>query len=236
MVIDDLFDDPDFERELNEDNGEEDDFLDGLFDDKETEGLGMNEAGGLLDGVFGSSEPLLPFKREKRPARLDITKNSKKNHTNVQRYTKKELEDQLKKDYRYMKGKNYMMIQPFAMMADYFYKKKKSDEDEIADDGKNVEYDYVFVIGRLPKWKSTEEFKGKPYVIGECMFVRKGIYEVDGEQKLLLPHFALVVKKKYKVIKTKRIRDVLAPLKQRLRTGKPYGIYKEFPKLIRRAK
>ncbi|MCP4437803.1 MAG: hypothetical protein GY810_02580 [Aureispira sp.] len=236
MIIDDLFDDPDFEKELNDDGGE-DDFMKGLFDDEEdAKGLGMNEAGGLLDGMFGSSEPILPFKREKRPARLDITKNSKSNHRNVQRYTKKEMAEQLKKDHRYMKGKRYMMIQPFAMMADYFYKKKKSDEDAIRDDLKNVEFDYVFVIGRLPKWKSTEEFKGKAYVIGECMFVRKGIYDVDGERKLLLPHFALVVKKKYKVIKTKRIRDVLAPLKQRLRTGKPYGIYKEFPKLVERAK
>lgn len=212
--------------------------IDELNDDLEQ---GANEEENLLEGLLGnvlddpaSQQPALPFKLEKRIARLDITKNSKEDHRTVMRYTKKELENQLKKDYLYMMGKKYMMIQPFTVMGDYPYKKKSSDSDILND--KNVDEDYVIAIGRLPKWRGTEEFRGKPYLLGELMYVRRGTYYVNGEVKELLPHFALIIKKKYKTIKKKRVRDLFDPLKQRLQQGKPFEVYKEFPKILERKK
>lgn len=194
------------------------------------------EVGSIWGDLLGSSnekpEPLLPYKKEKRKARLDITKNSKSDHRNIKRYTKSELNDQLKRDYKYMLSKPYMMIQPVTIMADYPYKKKKSDDDESK--SYNTDYDYVMVIGKLLKWRSTEEFKGKPYKLGEIMYMRRGIYWVAGKKMSMEPHFAIVLNRSYKRIKTKRIRDMLAPLKQRLRSGKPFSIYKEFPIIIER--
>lgn len=167
---------------------------------------------------------------EKRPARLDITKNSEEDHRHLNRYTKKDLEEQVKKDYRYMRGKGYMMIQPFLILDEYPFKVKSSDSDVIRKDGKNVEEDIVLVIGRLPKLKGTEEFKRKPYIRGEIMFIRPGHYDIG----LLKPHFALVIKKKYKVIKQAkiRIRDLFDIVKNELQNGKPFIVYKEFPKFI----
>ncbi len=189
--------------------------------------------GSLLGMTNTKPEPLLPFKHEKRKARLDITKNSSEDHRSVKRYTKKELNDQLVKDYRYMMGKSYMMIQPVTIMADYPYKKKKSDSD-IEDGKKNVEEDYVLVIGKLQKWRGTEQFRGKAYKLGHIMYVRKGDYWIDGKEIAVEPHFAIVLHKTYKRIKSKRIRDLLSVLKHRLRTGKPFTIYKEFPMIVKR--
>lgn len=199
-------------------------------DDAEISGI----FGTLVDGgtESGKPDPILPYKKEKRKARADITKNSKEDHRLIHRYTKRELNEQLKRDYKYMLGKSYMMIQPVTIMADYPFKKKKSDSDAIK--SYNVDYDYVMVIGRILKWRSTEEFKGKPYKLGEIMYVRRGIYWVDGKRMSLQPHFAIVIHRSYKRIKSKRIRDLLAPLKQRLRTGKPFSIYKEFPIIVER--
>ncbi len=188
--------------------------------------------GDILEGVSGKPEPILPFKHEKRKARLDITKNSSEDHRTVKRYTKKEINDQLIKDYRYMMAKGYMMIQPVTVMEKYPYKKKKSNSDIIK--ARNVDEDYVLVIGKLQKWRGTEEFKGKAYKLGSIMYVRKGDYWVNGKIMAMAPHFAIVIHKSYKRIKSKRIRDCLAPLKQRLRTGKPFSIYKEFPILVKR--
>ncbi|MGH1337781.1 MAG: hypothetical protein ACRBFS_16795 [Aureispira sp.] len=194
------------------------------------------DAGGILGDLLGSSnqkpDPILPYKKEKRKARLDITKNSKSDHRDIKRYTKSELNDQLKRDYKYMLSKPYMMIQPVTIMADYPYKKKKSDDDSIK--SYNTDLDYVLVIGKLLKWRSTEEFKGKPYKLGEIMYVKRGIYWVAGKKLAMEPHFAIVLNRSYKRIKTKRIRDMLAPLKQRLRSGKPFSIYKEFPIIVER--
>lgn len=195
-----------------------------------------DDSGGILGALVGSSsqkpQPILPYKREKRKARLDITKNSKSDHRNIQRYTKNELNEQLKRDYKFMLGKPYMVIQPVTIMAEYPYKKKKSDDDEVK--SYNTDLDYVLVIGKLLKWRSTEEFKGKPYKLGEIMYVKRGIYWVDGKELSMEPHFAIVINRSYKRIKSKRIRDLLAPLKQRLRSGKPFSIYKEFPIIVRR--
>jgi hypothetical protein len=122
-----------------------------------------------------------------------------------------------------MKGKGYFMIQPFLIMDEYPFKTKNSDSDIPRKDGKNVEEDLVLVIGRLPKFKSIEEFKGKPYIRGEIMLVRPGLYDI-GQLK---PHFALVIKKKYK-----GIRELFEKVKNELQNGKPFIVYKEFPKKI----
>jgi len=169
-------------------------------------------------------------KLERRPARLDITKNSEEDSRIPNRHTKDDLEDQIKKDFRYMKGKGYFMIQPFLIMDEYPFKTKNSDSDIPRKDGKNVEEDLVLVIGRLPKFKSIEEFKGKPYIRGEIMLVRPGLYDI-GQLK---PHFALLIKKKYKVIKQAkiRIRELFEKVKNELQNGKPFIVYKEFPKKI----
>jgi hypothetical protein len=189
--------------------------------------------GELLGKTNQKPEALLPFKQEKRKARVDITKNSKEDHREVKRYTKKEISDQLIKDYRYMMAKNYMMIQPVTIMEKYPYKKKKKDSD-IIEEKKNVEEDYILVIGKLQKWRSTEQFRGKAYILGHIMYVRKGDYWINGEVRNMDPHFAIVPYRKYKRIKSKRIRDLLKPLKYRLRTGKPFTIYKEFPMIVKR--
>ena len=167
---------------------------------------------------------------ERRIARLDITKNSEEDHRHLNRFTKKELEDQLKRDYKYMKGKGYFMVQPFLILDEYSFKLKENDSDVIREDGKNVEEDLVLVIGRLPKFKNTEEFKGKAYVRGEVMFVKPGKYDVGD----LKPHFALVIKKKHKVIKQAkiRVRDLFDIIRNELQNGKPFVIYEEFPRLI----
>lgn len=176
--------------------------------------------------------PLLPFKKDPRKAKLDITKNSKEDHRTIMRFTKSEIQDQLKRDYKYMLSKPYMMIRPVTIMADYPYKKKKSDSDIMND--KNVDEDYVMVIGKILKWRGTEEFKGKPYKLGYIMYVKRGEYWVNGKIMKLDPHFAIVLKKSYKRIKPKRIRDLLSPLKQKLRNGKPFGIYKDFPIIVKK--
>jgi hypothetical protein len=205
-------------------------------DDDDEEDDDEEDTGGILGDLVGNSnqkpKPILPYKKEKRKARLDITKNSKSDHRNVKRYTKNELNEQLKRDYKFMLGKPYMVIQPVTIMAEYPYKKKKSDDDEIK--SYNTDLDYVLVIGKLLKWRSTEEFKGKPYKLGEIMYMKRGVYWVNGKEISMEPHFAIVINRSYKRIKSKRIRDLLAPLKQRLRSGKPFSIYKEFPIIIRR--
>jgi hypothetical protein len=62
------------------------------------------------------------------------------------------------------------------------------------------------------------------------MLVRPGLYDI-GQLK---PHFALVIKKKYKVIKQAkiRIRELFEKVKNELQNGKPFIVYKEFPKKI----
>lgn len=221
---------------LFEDN-EENDTLDSLFGEEENtieeeEGNDDDDGsifGDILGTVTGAKpEPILPYKKEKRKARLDITKKT----NTLKRYTKNELREQLKRDYKYSLGKSYMMIQPVTIMKDYPYKKKKSDSDEIKD--YNTEYDYAMVIGKLLKWRSTEEFRGKAYKLGEIMYMKRGVYWVNGTQMLMQPHYAIVINRSYKRIKSKRIRDLLAPLKQRLRAGKPFSIYKEFPIIVER--
>ncbi len=224
-----------FEDEPETTNSEDDLDLASFFeneeeDDEEDDGTGL--FGEILGALSSKPDPILPYKKEKRKAKLDITKNSKEDHRDIKRYTKSELQEQLKRDYKYMLGKPYMVIQPVTILADYPYKKKKSNSDAINDH--NVEYDYVLVIGKLLKWRSTEEFRGKAYKLGEIMYMKRGVYWVNGKQVRMEPHFAIVLHRSYKRIKSKRIRDLLAPLKQRLRAGKPFSIYKEFPIIVER--
>jgi len=232
---DDLFAFLEDEDEKKEEEESEDGLFSFLEEDKEEKKAkkkSSKKSKGLSQDWSQKPEPALPFKKENRKARLDITKNSSEDHRYVKRYTKKELNDQLKKDYRYMKGKRYMMIQPVTIMAKYPYKKKKSDSDIPKES--NTELDYVLVIGKLPKWRGTEQFRGKPYKLGHIMYVRRGEYWVNGEVVPMKPHFAITIRKSKKRIKSKRIRDMLAPLKQRLRTGKPFTIYKEFPIIVKK--
>ncbi len=227
-------DEEDLSSFLDEDEEEEEDMLSSFFEE-DPKGKSKSKEGGLFDALSGSSkpEPVLKYKHEKRKARIDITKNSKEDHRYIKRYTKKEIEDQLKKDYKYSLGKPYMIIQPLTILADYPFKKKSGDSD-IPNDY-NVDLDYVICIGKILKWKGTEQFKGKPYKLGEIMYMKRGDYWVNGKVETMDPHFAIVLKKSYKRIKSKRVRDLFKPLKQRLRSGKPFEVYKEFPIIVKRS-
>ena len=239
----------------DEEEEEEDDDLAAFLDDEEEEDededlaafLGSDDSSDSADNsvqedgsdwldsmTSGSKpEPVLAYKKENRKARLDITKNSKEDHRYIKRYTKKEIEDQLKKDYRYMLGKPYMLIQPLTILAEYPFKKKSSDSD--IPNEHNVDLDYIICIGKILKWRGTEQFKGKPYRLGRIMYLKRGDYWVNGKIHTFDPHFAIVLTKSYKRIKSKRIRDLFRPLKQRLRSGKPFGLYKEFPIIVKRS-
>ncbi len=239
----------------DEEEEEEDDDLAAFLDDEEEEEedddlaafLGSDDSSDSADNsvqedgsdwldsmTSGSKpEPVLAYKKENRKARLDITKNSKEDHRYIKRYTKKEIEDQLKKDYRYMLGKPYMLIQPLTILAEYPFKKKSSDSD--IPNEHNVDLDYIICIGKILKWRGTEQFKGKPYRLGRIMYLKRGDYWVNGKIHTFDPHFAIVLTKSYKRIKSKRIRDLFRPLKQRLRSGKPFGLYKEFPIIVKRS-
>lgn len=232
MITDDEdfdFEDDDFSWEDDEEDEEEadEDFSDIEDLDEEEEILPKKTVKPVKPTVTVS---YAETRLEKRPARLDITKNSGEDARHPQRFTKKELEEQLKKDYRYMKGKGYFMVQPFLIIDEYPFKVKSSDSDIIRKDGKNVTEDLALVLGRLTKFKTTEEFKGKPYIRGEIMLIRPGLYDI-GQLK---PHFAVVIKKKYKVIRLAklRIRNLFDIVKNELQNGKPVVIYKEFPKKI----
>lgn len=240
---DSLLDDEDdaFFDSLFSDTGDEsdetDDLLAALFaeDESDTE----EDYDGKVDGeVLGEStakpKPAMAFLEEKRKARLDITKNSKEDHRTIVRFTKTELAEQIRDDYKYMLGKSKMVIQPLTVIGGYPFKKKKSDSDIIREDGKNVDYGYAMVIGKLLKWRNTDEFRKKPYRLGKIMYVRRGVYWVNGKTMSLQPHFAIIIHKSNKRIKSKRIRDLLDPVKQRLRPGKPYSFYKEFPIIVKR--
>lgn len=232
-------DEDDLASFLEEDEADDDDadsFLDEEDDNDFDDDLVAEDAGqGWMDSLTGGSKPspILAYKKENRKARLDITKNSKEDHRYIKRYTKKEIEDQLKKDYRYMLGKPYMVIQPLTILAEYPFKKKSSDAD--IPNKHNVDLDYVICIGKILKWRGTEQFKGKPYRLGRIMYLKRGDYWVNGKIQTFDPHFAIVLSKSYKRIKSKRIRDLFLPLKQRLRSGKPFGIYKEFPIIVKRS-
>lgn len=227
------------EDEDDEDEDEDGFSLSSFFGDDEDEkpkkkgkSKDPDSGGGLLGSITGKPTPLLPFKVEKRKARIDITKTSKETPKDTVRYTQKELSDRIRKEYTYMLGKPYMIIQPILIMADYPFKKKRNDTDAIT--AQNVIYDYALVFGKQIRWRSQISFKKKPHRIGEIMYVRRGLYWVNGEELELDPHFAIIVKKSHKRIKFKRIRDLFLPVKQRLRSGKPFEVYKEFPILIKR--
>jgi len=176
-----------------------------------------------------STVEYLKFSEYSKISSLDITKNSKEDHRYVKRYTKKEAEDQLKKELKYFRGrcKSKIVIKPFVIMMDYPFKKKKSDSDIVND--KNIDEDFILVMGRLPKFRGTEQFKGKSYIMGQIAYLPSGGYDI-GHQ---LRHFGIKIKKQVrKKIKPRYIRDLFDPIKNSLRTGKPYSIYKELPRKI----
>lgn len=222
---DDDDDDDDFSWDTDEEEDEEDADSSFLPDNDES-------GGDLLTNLLtrATVANYLPIVEDNKKAREDITKNSSEDHRYVKRYTKKELEDQLVKDYKYLKDrcKSKMVVKPFLIMKDYPFKKKSSDSDIPRADEKNVEYDYVLVIGRLPKLKGTEQFKGKAYVRGLLAYIPQGNYDIGYQNR----HIGLVVKKKYKIIKKSRIRNLLDPLKNMLRNGWNFTVYKEFPRKI----
>ncbi|EJF53582.1 hypothetical protein SapgrDRAFT_1890 [Saprospira grandis DSM 2844] len=242
----------DFEEEDEEFSWEEDDFPQTEEDDfdwsfveekekaeEETEVLAEQDAQGedLLSSLFGGEkeaaeeeEPAqevgyLPMPQDNKKARLDITKNSKEDHRTPMRFTKKEVEAQLKKDLKYFKDrcKSKLVVKPFFVMEAYPYKKKSSDSDIM--DSKNVDEDYILVIGRLPKLRGTEEFKGKAYLKGRLTYLPEGQYD----QGYLKRHMGLLIDKKYKRIKKSTIRKLLDPIKNQMRNGWPLEIYKELP-------
>jgi chromatin segregation and condensation protein Rec8/ScpA/Scc1 (kleisin family) len=153
-------DDDDFSWDDDDDDEEEEDLSDipDFEEEEEEEKTPQQNTSPAKPGKVNYAEVRI----EKRPARLDITKNSEEDSRIPNRHTKGDLEDQVKKDYKYMKAKGYFMVQPFLIMDEYPFKTKNSDSDIPRSDGKNVEEDLVLVIGRLPKFKSIEEFKGKP--------------------------------------------------------------------------
>lgn len=209
----------------DEEEDDDDDDYSFLPDDDES---GKDFLTGLLTGQTTAN--YLPIVEDNKKARVDITKNSSEDHRTVARYTKKELEEQLVKDYKYFKDrcKSKIVVKPFLIMGEYPFKKKKSDSDIIDESGKNVEEDYVLVIGRLPKLKGTEEFKGKPYIRGLIAYIPQGNYDIG----FLKRHFGIVVKKKYKIITKRKIRPLFDPVKGVMRNGWPFSVYKEFPRKI----
>lgn len=233
---DDDQEDDDFEWEEEEDEEEEEFNWDDEEEKDEQNFLPDEDEEGedFLSGLLGGSElqkEYIKLVEDNKKARLDITKNSKEDHRYVQRYTRKEIDDQFKKDTKYFRGrcKSKLIMKPLLIMDEYPYKRKKSDSDIPRSDGKNVEEDFVLVIGRLPKLRGTEQFKGKPYVLGQIAYLPQGDYDIG----FLKRHFAIVIKKKYKRIKKSKIRKLFDPVKNELRTGWPFTIYKEMPRKVR---
>ncbi len=226
--------DEEFNWEDDDDEEEEEDDFD-WGDDEEEESFLPDEdeeGGDLLSGLLGGkkAKEYLKLVEDNKKARLDITKNSKEDHRYVERCTPKEVDDQLKKDTKYFKGrcKSKIVVKPLLIMENYPYKKKKSDSDIPRSDGRNVEEDFVLVIGRLPKFRGTEQFKGKAYVMGSIAYLPQGQYDIG----FLKRHFGIVIKKKYKRIKKSKIRKLFDPVKNELRTGWPFTIYKEMPRKL----
>ena len=172
-----LDDEEEDEEEEEEEEDEDDDLAAFLGSDDSNDKVDnsvQEDGSDWLDSMTAGSkpEPVLAYKKENRKARLDITKNSNEDHRYIKRYTKKEIEDQLKKDYRYMLGKPYMLIQPLTILAEYPFKKKSSDSD--IPNEHNVDLDYIICIGKILKWRGTEQFKGKPYRLGRIMYLKCG--------------------------------------------------------------
>jgi hypothetical protein len=168
-------------------------------------------------------KPVKGYKKDNRIAKMDISESSKEDHRMMKRYTRKEAEDFLKKDYIYLQKK---VIMPFAIVEDYPYKNKTSEKDVPDSKNSNVNIGLVLTIGRLPKWKNIlHQLDESAYILGECMYVARGNYDIGA----LKPHIALVIHKKYRIIKPIDIRDLFDPIKNELQNGAPYVIYKEFP-------
>ena len=166
------------------------------------------------------------FRNDNRIARMDISESSKEDHRFMTRYTRKEAEDFLKKEYIYLQKR---VIVPFAIVEDYPFKTKSSDKDVPDAKNSNVDMGMILVMGRLPKWKNIKhQLDESAFIIGEATFIDRGKYDIG----TLKPHIALVVHKKYKIIKPIDIRDLFDPIKNEMQNGAPYVIYKEFPKPV----
>lgn len=184
------------------------------------------EQSGLLDALLGEATTVKGYRVDNKIARMDISESSKEDHRFMTRYTRKQAEDFLKKDYIYMQKR---VIMPFAIIEDYPFKKKPTDKDVPDKKNSNVDMGIILAIGRLPKWRNIlHQLDESAYILGECMYVHRGNYDIGA----LKPHIALVLHKKYKTIKPMDIRDLFDPIKNELQNGAPYVIYKEFPKPV----
>jgi hypothetical protein len=195
--------------------------LDDLDNDNEEEG----EEGDGAE-VDENGKISIIYKKESRVSRMDISASSKEDHRLMTRVTKKEMTEHIRDEF--LRKMQKAVIKPFAIIKDFPFKKKDSDKDK--EDKTNVDSGFLLVVGRLPKWKNImHQLDERPYIIGECMLVKKGIYDIG---KIERPHIGLVISKKYKTIKTQEIRDCFDPVKALMQNGAPYVIYKEFPKRI----
>jgi len=166
------------------------------------------------------------YRNDNRIARMDISESCKEDHRFMTRYTRKDAEDFLKKDYIYLQKR---VIMPFAIVEEYPFKKKASDKDVPDAKKSNVDMGMIIAIGRLPKWKNImHQLDESAYILGECAYIHRGKYDIGD----LKPHIALVIHKKYKTIKPIDIRDLFDPIKNELQNNAPCVVYKEFPKPI----
>lgn len=192
--------------------------LDSIDVDDEDEEEEDDDLASASDGEY------IKYKLDNKVARLDISASSKQDHRYMTRFTKKEAEESLRKDLITLRKPK---IKPFAIVKDFEFKKKSSDKD--IPDKNNVDVGNLLVIGRLPKWKTImHQLNERPYILGECMFVQRGNYDIGP----LKPHIALVLTKKYKTIKPTEVRDCFDPIKALMQNGKPVVFYKEFPKRL----
>lgn len=207
-----------------------DDFDDLLGDDVNLDNLDSVES--VEDGDDdaevdeNNAAAFAKYKRNNRVSYMDISASSKEDHRCMTRVTKKEMTEHIRDEFlRYMRKP---ITKPFAIVKDFPFKKKSSDSD--IENKNNVETGFLLVVGRLPKWKNIlHQIDERPYILGECMLVLKGKYDIGD---ILRPHIGLVISKKYKTIKPMEIRDCFDPVKAVMQNGAPYVIYKEFPKRI----
>jgi hypothetical protein len=216
-------------RSPDDKNGGINNDLDGLDDLLNDDDVNLDDLGGDDDDDSDVDEndaaSFMTYKVNKRVSSLDISASSKQDHRFMTRFSKKEADEHLRDEF--LRKMRKPVIKPFAIIKDFPYKKKASDKD--IPDKNNVSEEFILIVGRLPKWRTImHQLNERPYIIGECMYVHKGNYDIG----TLKPHIALVISKKYKTIKPMEIRDCFDPVKAVMQNGAPYVIYKEFPKRL----
>ena len=167
------------------------------------------------------------YRRETRPSRMDITKNSKEDHRFPQRVTQKDMHDHVKQSYKYMIK---MVVMPFTIIHNYPFKKRGSDSDIIDAKKSNVSEEVLLVFGKLMKWRGVmkDEYVGLPYMVGEALLVRPGRYDIGEVRR---QYIALKVKRTYKVnrIKKRFVRALFASIKNEVRAPWPFEFVEKFP-------